>query len=391
MCQSRDVLFLSCLFLTVLSQDGHTLLPQNVSLRWIHDFQQQLIWAPPQHSMEKCKYEGYAKLKNTENDKEKSDMTSPWQLDFVMEGGFLEMSVKSVCGDKTSEPVVRNVTYPELVRDLQCYVTSSTQTHCIWKNTIHTPSDMGFFYHLTTAFKKNDSSPPTYDIRECPSYNITGDLRTGCDLKADVQNNMLIAFNGTLNKKPVRNTFRVVLIADVRPPALQWTVTKKRDSFQISWTKPNISMSWEYTIRYTECTETKTLQVKDNATSTTLPIVSHCPYKIAIQAKSLGGETPWTDDKDFAADTDPNAWVYAAVIIPLLIAFLAGLAILCCRENWKILFPKIPIPRDLISGISNNNNNNNKSMGPPLYVPAEKEDNFNITLVTDPQISKPDI
>lgn len=83
------------------------------------------------------------------------------------------------------------------------------------------------------------------------------------------------------------------------------------------------------------------------------------------------------------ADTDPNASIYAAIIIPLMFAGLAALTFVCCRKyvksaplylaptvvpsfasdiylslyrNKENIFPKVPQPRDLLSDVSDNNN-----------------------------------
>lgn len=81
------------------------------------------------------------------------------------------------------------------------------------------------------------------------------------------------------------------------------------------------------------------------------------------------------------ADTDPYAFVYAAIIIPLMCAGLAALTFVCYRKyvtsfcidfschlvciwyltlalyrNKDNILPKIPKPRDLLSDISDNNN-----------------------------------
>ncbi|KAI9538203.1 hypothetical protein NQZ68_017936 [Dissostichus eleginoides] len=371
MFQSRDFFVLSCLFLTVLSQDG---LPQNVSLQWINDFEQKVTWEPPQHPVKNCRYELTAEPKYQRGREHYTSVTSPFRLKMVMSGGFLNVSVNSNCTRYKPVPG-SSVTYPDLVKDLQCFITTATESHCIWKQTAYTPSNLGFFYHLNNNI-----------IKECPSYVGRGSVRTGCDLEANVKDSIVLSFNGTLNKQTVRNTFKKALKENVRPPALQWNVTKSGGKFKICWTPPSIQFLWKYSIRYKECNETKPLDVFTETAE--FPFVRNCPYRITIQAFGEGAKTPLSDEKYFAAESDLNAWVYLAIILPLMVAVLAVLTIVYCRKNKEILFPKVPQPRDLISDISNNNN---KSMDDKLYIPAEKEDNFNITLVTDPQICKLDI
>ncbi|KAJ4948665.1 hypothetical protein JOQ06_020195 [Pogonophryne albipinna] len=291
----------------------------------------------------------------------------------VMFGGFLNVSVNSNCA--RYEPVI--VTYPDLVQDLQCSITTPTEAHCTWNLNAHTPSNLGFFYHLNNNV-----------IKECPSYVHRGSVRTGCNLEANVEDSIVFSFNGTLKNQTVRNTFKEALRSKVIAPALHWNVTKSGGKFKIRWTPPSIKITWEYVITYKECSETKSLDgVGETAEFTFVP---KCSYRITIQAIGENGDakTLLSDEKYFAAESDLNAWVYVAIILPLMVAVLAVLTIVYCRKNKEILFPKVPQPRDLISDISDNNN---KSMGGKLYIPAEKEDNFNVTLVTDPQICKLDI
>ncbi|KAM8897398.1 uncharacterized protein AB9W97_008814 isoform 2-T2 [Spinachia spinachia] len=153
-----------------------------------------------------------------------------------------------------------------------------------------------------------------------------------------------------------RNTFSKETFNDVRPSSIKWRVNKTGDKFAITWTKPDISLHWSFVIKYTECKETKekTFQGVDSAE---LDLVPHCPYCMAIQAQSSHGATPWTKEKCFDADTDPNAWKWAAIIIPLMLAGVAALMFVCYRRNKEYIFPKVPQPRDLLSDISDNNTN----------------------------------
>ncbi|XP_029310276.1 interleukin-13 receptor subunit alpha-1 [Cottoperca gobio] len=376
MFQSLDLFFLSCLILTVESQQGQISPPQNVSLRWMNDFEIELSWAPPQHPMENCKYivtaetkERYSKEKNTLN-------TSPWLLDIVMEGGFLNLTVNRDCNGTSSEKVIIQTNYTELVSDLQCFIHSDRQTRCSWRPASNA-SDLKFFYLLI-------SRAGVSSIQECSSYRYTDGIRMDCDLEADVRQLIHILFNGTVNNTRTRNTFEKKPSQDVRPPALKWNVIKKGDRFNISWTPPNIRVPWTYNITYIECNETKYKEAEDGKTSTVLDLVPQCPYRINIRAENKYGNSPWSNEMSFDADTDPEVWLYAAIVIPLMFAGLAVLTFMCCKKNKKYIFPKVPEPLDLLSDISDNNN---KSFVHNMYVPAEEEENFKITLVTDPQIN----
>lgn len=47
-------------------------------------------------------------------------------------------------------------------------------------------------------------------------------------------------------------------------------------------------------------------------TSTELFLVSHCPYRMAIKAKAVGGETPWSEEKHFGMVILPLVSCYSA-------------------------------------------------------------------------------
>ncbi|XP_034413096.1 interleukin-13 receptor subunit alpha-1 isoform X5 [Cyclopterus lumpus] len=271
---------------------GPILPPQNVSLLWITGFQPQLSWVPPQHLGANCTYEVFLKTKKgrekylTENLEE--------QFYIVMEGGFLNMSVGTVC-DRRSELAWVSVDNAELVRKLQCFIYSATRTHCSWQKAGRA-RDLRFFYRLLNN-NFSESGRKKVLIRECSSYT---EVRTGCDLEANINQSIHIWFNGTVNNTVATNTFK-----------------------------------------------------KDTSND----------------------------------DSDPSAWLYAAIIIPVMFAGLAALVLVCCRKNKEYMFPKVPEPRDLLSNISDNNN---KSADHTLCVPAEEDDNCRISLVVDPLINKLD-
>ncbi|KAK9524510.1 hypothetical protein VZT92_016900 [Zoarces viviparus] len=381
MCPSLELFVLSCFFLTVESQQGPILPPQNLSLKWISDFDPQLSWAPPPHSVENCTYEVEAKRPGDFKSDEVSSQSHHFY--FAMEGGFLEMTVQTVCGKNRSELAKVNATYPVLVKDWKCSMYSATQTSCSWPAS--QAQDLRFFYWLTNENFQPDVKKP---LVECSTYRDNGDGRIGCDLTANKDHSIDILFNGTLNDTFARNTFKIMII-EVRPPPLNWTVNKTTDQFHIEWTPPDIPLPWTYRINYTECGKEKIKQIlKGN--SYDLELNPDCQYRMTIKAITGRGETPWSDEKYFDADTDPNTWLYAAILIPLMLAGLAALMFVCCRKNKEYIFPKVPEPRDLLSDITNNNNNN-ESTGHKLYVPPEEEDNCKITLVVDALINRLDI
>ncbi|XP_077961823.1 uncharacterized protein LOC120822644 isoform X2 [Gasterosteus aculeatus] len=375
---SLDLFVSCCFFLTVGSHQESVSPPRNVSLVWKHEFWPQLSWAPPQHSMDNCSY------KVTMNGGKFSETNIKNQFyvtQYFMEGGFLQMGVETTCGDIHSEPVVLNITYPELVRNVNCYITAATKSHCFWSPASQAP-DLRFFWSVDSG-----SGIPSSGIQECPSYNYTDPVRPGCDLEADIHQTIYIFFNATLMDTVARNTFSKDTLDDVRPPSIKWSVNKTGDKFSIAWIEPDIPLRWNFVVMYTECSETK-YKTFGEVNSGELDLVPHCPYCLAIKAHITNRVTPWTKEECFDADTDPKAWKWAAIIIPLILVGLMALMFGCYRKNKEYILPRVPQPRDLLSGISDNNN---KSTVPNLYVPTEEEEeNCNISLVADPLINTPD-
>ncbi|XP_039996310.1 uncharacterized protein LOC120797091 [Xiphias gladius] len=375
---------LGCLFLAVESRTGHITPPRNITIRWITDFQPELTWEPSRHCGSSCSYTLSAEINDDTPQYEIENCTSAsWSREFGIEGGLLNFNIKTVCGNETSEPAFFNASYPEMVKNLKCYIRSSKHSHCSWESASPT-KDLGFFYRLTEdslGENENDhaSSAP---LQECPSYSFTDDVRTGCDLQARTTDRISIVLNGTVNNKFVRNTFSRYFRNDVRPFRLEWTVNKTVDKFKISWIPPDIMTDlWKFRMNYTECNEIKGTDII-HETSAELDLVSHCHYCMNIKAVYEGFSSPPSEQKCFDADKDPNTLVYAAIILPLMSSGLAALVFVCYRKYKANIFPKVPQPRDLLSDISDNNN---KSTVCNLYVPADEEESCKITLVTDPK------
>ncbi|TDG99899.1 hypothetical protein EPR50_G00199180 [Perca flavescens] len=272
----------------------------------------------------------------------------------------------------------------ELVKDLQCYIHSANRAHCSW---VPGSPDLKFYYQLwSECFTAPAMHKIPLNLKQCLEYRYTDGVRTGCDLEANICQSIVILINETLNNSlPMKPFDKIFFSKNVRPPALNWTVTKTGDQFLISWTHPDIpDMDWRYVINYTECNVAMTKEVRDKETAV-LDLAPHCLYSIKIKATCDGGETPWSDVKYFDVGISP--WVYAAIVVPLVFAGLAVLVFVCFRKNKEHIFPKVPEPRDLISDIYDNNN---KSTVCKLYIPAKEEDHCKITLVEEPQINKLD-
>ncbi|KAM4537505.1 uncharacterized protein PAE49_021817 [Odontesthes bonariensis] len=380
---SLELLVLNCLFVTAELPTGKILPPQNLSVLWISDFEPLLTWEPPQLPLTNCTYNVCTDRGDHSSTECQPVKISEYGKHFLMQGGVLRWEVKIVCGGKESEVAHYNVNYTELVTDLNCYSSTARQAHCSWSPASNA-TDLSFFYLLVD--ETPNGAPPS-QLKECSSYINTGGVKTGCDLQATTQEAIHILLNGTLNNTTVRNTFTFETINDVKPPPLIWKVTKNGTKLNISWTPPDVLSQdcWEFNINYTECGKIKSFIIKQEVTSHLMNWVPHCEYCIAIRALSSEGNTPWSDQKCFGADV--NWSVYAAVIIPLVIACLAALTFKCYWKNKEKIFPKVPKPRDLLTDISDNNNESTRCN---MYIPAEEEENCKITLLTDTQISSLD-
>ncbi|XP_030578486.1 uncharacterized protein LOC115775118 [Archocentrus centrarchus] len=375
-----SLLLLSCLFLTVEYNHGQVLPPRNVSLSRIDDFDHALSWLPPRNH-KGCKY-----IVVTNSGRSSKTLNNFMKLHREMEGGVLNVSISSKCNNSESKPLVISETNPDLVMDFHCYVHSPTQTNCSWSPTSVTP-DLHMFYRYVVEGEGEGSDQ--LEIKECSSYIYTDGMKTGCFLPVTSKHSINILFNATLNNKTVRNTFCRDLIKFVRPPPLTWRVEKIGDGFNISWDAPEVLDldQWTFIINYTRCNEDKII-IKRAVTSLQLSRASHCKYSMAIKAESgENGETPWSDKKYFDADAGSYVLVCLAVIIPLVIATLTVLTVMCYQKNKANIFPKVPEPRDLLSDICENNN---KITLCNFKVPPMEEDSCKIALVIDPQISKPD-
>ncbi|XP_069015257.1 interleukin-13 receptor subunit alpha-1-like isoform X2 [Embiotoca jacksoni] len=356
-----------------------TLSPQNVSVVWTGDFNPEWSWPP----MTNCTHTVETKTKNKGSGQKHNNQTSPWRLERMMDGGFLYWSISTDCDGVHSE-VVLNFNDSDLVTGLKCTSYPANRIQCSWSPAGHT-LDLGFFYQLVTEC--SGKTPVSPETRECPSYRFTDGVKTGCDLKATTCEAIYILFNGTQNNTLLRNTFHKILLYDVRPSTLQFTLKKNGTTLNVSWTPPDMFRleNWMFRINYTECNENKS-EVVEGVTFYQLLLAPHCAYNITVRAESEKGHTLWSENQYFDADADSNTFVYAAVFIPLVIAGLAVLMFVCWRKNKNNIFPEVPQPVNLIDEISDNNN---KSTLFNLYVQSEEEETCKITLVTDPQISEP--
>ncbi|XP_011486073.1 uncharacterized protein LOC101175200 [Oryzias latipes] len=359
-----------------VSASAQVLPPRNLSVRWINAFQPEFSWEPPPHPVTNCTYILFYRGKpdysgeNILNINEQKMIADP----FVMDGGFLRWSVKTSCDGRESEEAVMEVTQPELVQDLQCYGYTAAIMKCSWSPAADAP-DVAFFW---------TNAPGSSPLQECSSYSEVQDQKRGCDVQISENKEFFILINGTLNSTAVRNSFGWHSYTLVRPPPLNWTVTKSGKNFQIHWIPPSVLSltQWKFLINLTECGEKKDIRVQAQ-TSYVLGVKRQCAYCMTIRAESRKGNSLTSQEACFEADAENNWLLYAAITIPVLVAFVATLTFVCCTKNKDKIFLKVPEPRDLIT------DNNNKSTFSNLYIPAEEERCCQINLLIDKQAGEP--
>ncbi|CAN9509719.1 unnamed protein product [Ophioblennius macclurei] len=294
-----------------------------------------------------------------------------------MEGGSINWRISTVCEGSKSKPVLVNISYPELVKKLDCFLKSPNKAECEWSLGTHSPN-FRFFYGLVNEC--TDKVDP-FHLQECPSYVWTNGVRSGCRMDATRCHTLYALFNATLNDKPVRNTFKRMLMKHVRPKNLTWAVQRNGNKFNISWEVPEIKVAedWTIEINYTECGPKDILERKDQLFEV-LELNPLCRKAITARATSPVGQTPWGEWKHYEGDKDPRVLLLVVVLLIVVLVVLIGA---CFQKNKEKLWPAIPKPKDYLSEFSNATNN--KTFSHILYSPVKEENGCNVLLVVDLQ------
>lgn len=367
----------SVILTTVLTEK--VLPPENVRLGWREGLYQALTWTPPKHSLHNCQYHINSTIRENGSKKiafqTKSGTEFNWYEYRALNGGFLNISIQTVCNGSSSEAVFIGLDDPDL--KLDCAIRSSSLVHCSWKPP---PSaQLSLFYNAATE----PYSEVFDELRECPQYT---ELRSGCDLPVTTKHSIQdlsilpinLLLNGTLGNRTIRNVHKIISLKLNLPP-LNWTVTESKEKFLINWNPPPFNLNWKYIINYTSCDR---------------PLVSRelskppfefnreaaCSYRITMRGVVLYiGGTEWTKEKYFGAASEPNLLLLAVVLIPMVLTVLVVLTLLWIRKNKDRLWPKVPQPNfKLFEDLMNNNNKTN------LHLPKAEEE-CEVTLVVDPK------
>uniref|UniRef100_A0A667YZY4 Uncharacterized LOC115376118 n=1 Tax=Myripristis murdjan TaxID=586833 RepID=A0A667YZY4_9TELE len=286
-----------------------------------------------------------------------------------------------------SEPAGLNITYPDLVKNVQCVIHATSLTNCSWQPATPVP-DLQFYYWLMKQGGK--ACEPDYHLEMCSTYVYKDGVKTGCHVPSDDNTvDMYLLFNGTINGTVVKNVFTISMINNVKPPALNWTAIKKGGEFKITWDPVDIKSirHWCYNLSYTECGEKKN---KTGGDSITLKVVPKCRYTMTMKAvkgkcEDKGtAESEESDEKIFEAEMNPA--LFAIILIPVMFSILAVVALVCFRKHKPKLFPKIPkVPPNFMDILDNNNE---RSTNPSVL--SKKEEECDIALVIEDQPASPE-
>uniref|UniRef100_A0A667YG38 Uncharacterized LOC115376118 n=2 Tax=Myripristis murdjan TaxID=586833 RepID=A0A667YG38_9TELE len=283
-----------------------------------------------------------------------------------------------------SEPAGLNITYPDLVKDVQCVIRATSLTNCSWQPATPVPH-LQFYYGLMK--QGGQRCEVNYELKMCPKY-----VETGCHVPNDDNTvDMYLLFNGTINGTVVKNVFTISMINNVKPPALKWKANKTEGEFKITWDPVDIKSirHWCYNLSYTECGEEK--KKETNGDSITLKVVPKCRYTMTMKAvkgecEDKGtAESEESDEEIFEAEMNPA--LFAIILIPVMFSILAVVALVCFRKHKPKLFPKIPkIPPNFMDYILYNNNDG--STNPSVL--SKKEEECDIALVIEDQPASPE-
>ncbi|KAJ0055912.1 hypothetical protein NL108_015608 [Boleophthalmus pectinirostris] len=362
-------LFLLLCTFTLTSASPKVLPPENVRLVWLDDFYPELWWTNPKQPVDNCKYH----IRSTiwkEGDFALATATRsspPWPERREINGGFLNISIQTVCGNVTSERVFTGLNDQSL--GLSCAIKSSAITRCSWKPLREAPTaNISFFYDLLDSDEEGDAP---FKFRECPRYAD----RTTCHLRMNLTQQLSVLLKATVGGRIVRNVYQLTTVPLNLYP-LNWTIKATGELFHISWPPPEFA-DWTYEIKYTECSET--LSKESSGLSAELYRRPECSYSITMRGVSgSNGDTEWTPEERFDAVPVFNPMLFAVVVIPLLMAALVVLCLLWCMKHKDIIYPKVPQPNpELFKDILNNNID--------FFIPKIEEE-CDVSLVVRPQL-----
>ncbi|KAG7256487.1 hypothetical protein CRUP_027225 [Coryphaenoides rupestris] len=342
-----DAFVLGCLVAGVRCETDKPSALTLESVYWVTNFCYNVSWTV-QNQRKNCSY--------VLNHKSLGPRTqfSEWH---IMEGGVLNVSLVANCGGGWSQTAHRSIVNTALVRDLWCDLRSSNSTVCTWKpaSSQHIP-DLRVYY--LKSKEHYEPCPHAHAEAECPEYQRDADgAVTGCVLPSKLQSHFFFAFNGTdARGNPARNTF-------------------ERTPYQ------NLG-DWKYIINYIKCGEhMPDLEITNGTTSLDFQL-NGCAINISMMAKWGIYHTAPGPVMSFGKDPNPNTpKLLAGILIPVALAAMLLLAMVCFRRNKDAIFPAVPKPADFLPDMMSSNKALNTMT---MYEPAQEEEPEIVTLIVDP-------
>lgn len=363
--------------------------PENVSLSWSGDLYPELTWTPPKHSLHNCRYHITSVTKENGVEDEwfysKSAKSSRHLVEKrYLNGGYLNISIKTVCNGSSSEAVSVGLDDPDMKVD--CAILSSSRVHCAWKPP--SSAQLQLFYNVALAPRSNNFT----ELRECPHYS---EQRNGCDLPVKTENPTLdlselpinLLLKGTMGNRTIRNVRQIQNLRRIEPvpvklQPLKWTVKASEENFLIDWISPAFNKNWTYIISYIrdECNKRGTSEIRSlEKPPYELRRQANCSYDISMRGVWESGSTEWTAKEHFDVVSNSKVAMLALVLIPMFLAVLVVLTLFWWMRNKDRIWPKVPQPNsELFEDLMNNNNKAN------FYLPKAEEE-CEVTLVIDPK------
>ncbi|KAJ8008346.1 hypothetical protein DPEC_G00103880 [Dallia pectoralis] len=358
--------------------------PLDLSLTWYNEFCVQLSWNVPEGVDASCELKYIVIYTNNRKSITEKKKRAEFKRCVALMGG-VHFSVQSECNkdqSSRSEPAVYTIAAPtELVKDFHCFQNSSVTINCFWTPINNTPGNLQLYY---SRIENKTAVSPTL---RCSEYLPEVDKTIGCHIKGVDGLAVFLQINGTVNGSPVRNTFEVNLMDNVKPAAPKVNITQEEKKLILTWDSPEHSTPkcWDYWLKYTKCQNTLSKLIKSTDASRQrkqkIPYDSRCQYRVQVKAVLTrycgSGESDWSHEEKYGEDDWSNLVI--AVVIPASVFLISILFLSCLMKHREKLFPQIPQPSLMFKDMLNISKEQ-KTFISNLYVPVEEDVECNVSL-----------
>ncbi|KAL0970255.1 hypothetical protein UPYG_G00239520 [Umbra pygmaea] len=352
--------------------------PLDLSMTWINESCINLSWSPPKDLDIPCELRYRINTTKKTNNISERRVKSPQQYCITLYRA-MTFTVQTECNNVKSQPAVISIAAPtELVKNFVCYLTSLTDTECLWDPTINAPEDLQLYY----KYYENN-------ISACTDYLYNAAKKTGCHFKGQPSDHeIFFQINGTVNGSSVRNTFSRIL--KVKPLAPKVKIVEEGNELILSWDPPYMKppQCWHYILNYSKCQEhvSKKVTSLKHQPEEKLPYDTRCLYRVQVKAVCVTcaeGESDWS--QEFLHGKDDLTSTVVCIMVPVFV-FLFVLLFLCCVMRYrKKLLPTIPQP-SLIFKDMLHINKDPKVFTEHVYVPVEEKVECKISLEKEPSL-----